>query len=721
MNMVFVCSAPQLLKKARFGRFHKIRAREGPFFFGTQKEQTMKTNAILLIDESEEFRSRLAASLEPRGFSVLQAMNMDGARDHMRTTSVSVAVVDGLLSGRDGLDLVAQLRSDYPDLQIVFVSHRISHLSAHERLAHSLGVALICYKPISAQELSLKICGLMEPAFWRDRPQPGEASKPAAGSWLGGARGPQLEAARREYEQSIPGNFQKIGQSLIDARHAGREWGELEQAHRIAHTLNGTAGSLGFSDVSAVAYAMENVLKEIVRMRRLTSSPPAWPSVGSDGPELEALESLWPGQTKADRERTVVADVLVVDDDPDFLATVAAMGKENLIRVYCAPSGAEALRIAQNHSLDMAIIDVYLLENDDAFDIARSLRSLDGLCELPIAFISADTSLENRIAAAHAGGSLFIKKPLSSADFAAVARRLAPLEIRDRARLLVVDDDPIFCTMVAGMLEGAGMQVQSLQDPKRILEVLTDYRPDLILLDVLMPDVSGFDVCRVMRSTEQWRDIPVIFLTAKTDKEILLQCFKAGGDDYLVKPTLREELLARINVRLERVRMFRERADRDALTGLPTRRPFIDMLRMRIEEGVRFDKPVSLCLIDLDHFKRVNDTYGHLSGDRVLSGFGHLLGSRFRSMDVRGRWGGEEFVVAFYGEDAQTARMIINRVLEEVREMTFTGDHGESFSITFSAGIASFPEAGRCFDEMFRRVDAKLYEAKEKGRNRIEV
>lgn len=681
----------------------------------------MKTNAILLIDSDSVFRGRLAASLEPRGLCVLEAGTVDEARQQLSATRANLAVVDGLLSGREGLDLVAELGSDHPELRIVFISHRISHLKSHERLAHDLGVELICYKPISAEELALKICGLAMAPVSSVSSRIRDAAPAGADISSSPGKGRDLSATRKEYEQRIPEHFQQIGQTLIDARYSDRASGDLEKAHRLAHAVNGTAGSLGFSDISAVAHAMEGVLKEIVRMRRLTSAPPSWPSDEGENEGADPLGRMDPEESRVDRERTVVADVLVVDDDPDFLAAVAAMGKENLIRVYCARGGEEALQVANTQHLDLAIIDVYLLEEDDPFDIARTIRSIEGLSELPIAFISANTSLENRIAAAHAGGSLFIQKPLSSSDFAAVARRLAPLEIRDRPRLLVVDDDPIFCTMIAGMIESAGMQVESLQDSKKILDALTDYRPDLVLLDVLMPDVSGFDVCRVMRSTEQWRDVPVIFLTAKTDKEILLQCFKAGGDDYLVKPTLREELLARINVRLERVRMFRERADRDALTGLPTRRPFIDMLRMRIEEGIRFNKPVSLCLIDLDHFKRVNDTYGHLAGDRVLAGFGHLLGSRFRSMDVRGRWGGEEFVVAFYGEDAPTARMIINRVLEEVGKMTFKGDHAETFGVTFSAGIASFPEDGRSFDELFRRVDAKLYEAKEKGRNRIEI
>lgn len=159
----------------------------------------------------------------------------------------------------------------------------------------------------------------------------------------------------------------------------------------------------------------------------------------------------------------------------------------------------------------------------------------------------------------------------------------------------------------------------------------------------------------------------------------------------------------------------------DPLSGLPNRHLLSDSLNQLMQSCRRRGTSFALALIDLDRFKQVNDTYGHLAGDRVLGGFGRLLASRFRTMDVRGRWGGEEFVLAFYGEDAETARMIIGRVKEEFDRMSFRGDHGETFEVRFSAGISSFPDDGRTFEELFRVVDQRLYAAKEAGRDRIEI
>jgi diguanylate cyclase (GGDEF)-like protein len=527
-------------------------------------------------------------------------------------------------------------------------------------------------------------------------------------------------ALREKYGREIPGLMAEVGKSLV--RVVDQEHREgvvtLQEAHRVSHSLAGTAGTLGFEEVGFVADAMSVALKDLVRTRRVSQSvPPPWPL--ADAEAAAADEAA--GERDRERGRAVIASVLVVDDEPEFLESVRTMGRENLIRVHCARTGAEAQDVAGDHHLDGAIIDVNLAGGEDAFKVARDLRSLSGLADLPVAFISVETSLPNRIAATHAGASLFLGKPLAAAEFVAAVRHLAPLDHERMQRVLVVDDDESFLAYITEVLAAERMKVETLSDPTRILDVVADVRPDLLLLDVVMPQVSGFEVCRVLRSTDQWRDLPILFLTVHGGNDTRIACFDAGGDDYIEKPVIRKELLARINARLDRVRLHRERADRDALTGLPTRRAFVEQFKMRLSEAHRHKRPVSLCLLDLDRFKQVNDTYGHLAGDRVLGGLGRLLASRFRTMDVRGRWGGEEFVLAFFGEDAETARMIIGRVKDELERMKFRGDHGELFEVAFSAGISSFPDDGRTFEELFRVVDQRLYAAKEGGRNRIEI
>jgi diguanylate cyclase (GGDEF)-like protein len=235
----------------------------------------------------------------------------------------------------------------------------------------------------------------------------------------------------------------------------------------------------------------------------------------------------------------------------------------------------------------------------------------------------------------------------------------------------------------------------------------------------MMPGMNGFQVCQMLRGMPRWRDLPIVFITAEVNVEARVKAFTSGGDDYLPKPVVTEELLARVRVRLEKSRLLKERSDKDTITGLLLRRAFVEQVNSMLADAERTENFCSICLLDVDHFKNVNDSYGHMAGDRVLAGFGQLLLRRFRVDDLRGRWGGEEFILAFRREDKQTMRAAINRIQEEFSSMVFESDDGRQFQVAFSGGIASFPDDGLNLYELLTVADARLYEAKHAGRRRV--
>lgn len=664
---------------------------------------------VLLLDDDPAFGARLGALLEARDIVLVTADGPADAAFLADAEKLGFFVVGGPFDAARR-DLVAELARGHADVPLALLIAADGEDEAACALARAFRVNLLLRRPVLAEELAHRIARVLVLSGGED---------PSADPGLEGTEPDTREIAelRKSYAGKIPELFAEVARQLLAAQ-ATADADALQEGRRIAHALTGTAGSLGLTLPSAVAASMEQALRELLAVREIGSHA-ASQDARRDRPAAEA--SLEPGAERpADPEHSITTQILLVDDDPESLASIVEMGRENLIHVHTATSGAGALAVAAAKPIEAAIIEVYLASGENPFEIAQKLRSMAGLEDLPLAFLSADSSIPTRIAAAHAGASQFLDKPVTASAFAAAVRHLTPLETARRPRVLVVDDDPDFLRLIKAFLSGEGMLVETLSDPTRVLDIMHVARPDVILVDVVMPEISGFDVCRVLRSTEQWRELPVLFLTVHSSKSVLRRCYEAGGDDYIEKPVLKQELLARIGVRLDRLRLFRERADRDGLTGLPTRRAFVEQLRIRLSEAGRHKKPLSLCLIDLDHFKQVNDTHGHLAGDRVLAAFGRLLGTRFRSMDIRGRWGGEEFVVGFFGEEPDTARMIIGRVQEEFAAMTFTGDRAEPFQLTFSAGISCCPRDGRTFEELFPVADGKLYESKHRGRNRIE-
>ena len=411
------------------------------------------------------------------------------------------------------------------------------------------------------------------------------------------------------------------------------------------------------------------------------------------------------------------ARVLIVDSDEAVRVHLVQLGREKLLSVVAAATPASALAEAARGPLDAAVIDASF--GPEAVALAHDLRASPGHERLPLAFLSAEDDVDRRIAAAHAGASLFLAKPVDPYAFGAAVEQMLALGRKGKMRVLIVDDDPSFVTCVIEVLEHEGIVVHSAADATRLVELLDAVHPDLVLLDAVLPHVSGWDAIRIIRTAPEHRDVPILFLTGRTDLASRIAAFEAGADDYLGKPLVNEELLARVRVRLDRRLLMRELTERDQLTRCLSRRALLDALTNRLSEARRHSRPFSVAMIDVDRFKRVNDAYGHLVGDHVLMSLGRLLNARFRLEDLRGRWGGEEFVLAFPGEMACTAAAVLSRVLDEFRAIPFRSELGERFYVTFSAGVASFPNDGATSDALIRAADARLYGAKRTGRGNV--
>ena len=292
--------------------------------------------------------------------------------------------------------------------------------------------------------------------------------------------------------------------------------------------------------------------------------------------------------------------------------------------------------------------------------------------------------------------------------------------------VMIVDDSLVVRAVVQAGLEVEGYQVVQAEDGKAALEQCQLRPPDVILLDIIMPGLDGYQVLAQLKADPELSHIPVVFLTARTDMTDVVAGLRAGAHDYLKKPFEPEELLARVGSAIHVKQLQDELRDRnaaldhvsrtDALTGLYNRRHLDEVLTLRHAEARRHQEPLSLLLLDIDHFKHVNDTHGHPTGDMVLREFAHRLNNQLRIGDIAGRWGGEEFLVILPHTELTGAVEVAERIRAAFAATPITAGAAH-ITVTVSGGCCAGP--GDSPEELLHRADTGLYQAKTAGRNQI--
>lgn len=291
-------------------------------------------------------------------------------------------------------------------------------------------------------------------------------------------------------------------------------------------------------------------------------------------------------------------------------------------------------------------------------------------------------------------------------------------------QILIVDDNPLTLERLADYLEEQGYSVHTCMGAAEAKSLLFQTVPDLIILDIILPEEDGYQLCRWIRQEPRLKYIPIIFVTAKTSLDDKLIGLRSGGDDYITKPFALEEIAARIEVILQRMQVFHDLSMRDDLTGAYNRRYFNERIEEEINRATRNNRPFSIAVIDIDFFKKINDTYGHQVGDYILIEMVKFLQARLRKSDFLARLGGEEFVLLLPDTAGSNALALMERLRMLLMETIFpyrdlvTGDFVD-LKITASAGIATFPadaDSGVILQEL---ADKALYEAKSSGRNAV--
>lgn len=335
---------------------------------------------------------------------------------------------------------------------------------------------------------------------------------------------------------------------------------------------------------------------------------------------------------------------------------------------------------------------------------------------LPVVFVADDSDLDIRLACVRAGGTAYFTKPL---DINALVDELDRV-VSDREsrayKVLLVEPDASEARRLEAAMCSAGLDMVTVRRPLQIMAALEDTPPDLIVMEMALPGCSGIELAHAIRQLEAYLGIPIIFIAGPSDSDAQYEGLRVG-EDFLVRPFDERRLAAVAMSRAQRGRGLNSLMTQDGLTGLLTHARFKEQLDLEVARAGRSGQQLVFAMIDIDHFKAVNDRYGHLVGDRVIKTLARLFKDRLRRTDVVGRYGGEEFAVVFPDTDRDAAW----RVLEGIRE-GFSHVHHRSgasrFTVTFSAGVSTYPACADA-EALLRAADVALYEAKRAGRNRL--
>jgi diguanylate cyclase (GGDEF)-like protein len=409
--------------------------------------------------------------------------------------------------------------------------------------------------------------------------------------------------------------------------------------------------------------------------------------------------------------------IYLADDDPVLTDTLASQARHFGYSIQTF-TRLDDLRAALQREIPAAILmDIMFPEGELAgIETVRALQ-MEYNNQLPVFYLSIRDDVSARLQAIRTGGKNYFVKPVDIGALVDALDKVIVAEERQQYRVLIVDDSEVQAKVNAMHLAKAGINAHIITNPFDALRALEEFIPDLLLLDLYMPECTGLELAQVIRQMNAFMSLPIVYLSAETDREKQLAAVGFGGDDFLTKPIKPDHLISAVTSRMERYRQLRALMLRDSLTGLYNHTSIRERLGQEVVRSARNDQSLAMTMIDIDNFKNVNDTYGHATGDRVLKALTHMFTRRLRQSDIIGRYGGEEFVVILPNTDEETAFQVIDE-LREAFSLVRHISEGQEFSVTFSCGVATFPKQ-QTPASLSEAADRALYTAKRQGRHQV--
>jgi diguanylate cyclase (GGDEF)-like protein len=533
--------------------------------------------------------------------------------------------------------------------------------------------------------------------------------------------GAKLKALYVSYSQNLPGKITAI-ENQWQALQTNWNEDALHDFHREIHSLCGSAAIYGYEKVSLAARELEVYLRTMDE-DKMPLTPEAEKEITTAIPKLRAAIAEPSGQAPAipvaepvvKEAPTASKLIYVFENDSEFfkalLKNLAQFGYyfEQLNHVEQLSSASENMDAAA------LIVEIDKMNKSDISQLVKARKNLQ--FTMPLICVSDSGDLTSRLKAIRAGGSAYLNTPIDMIQLSKLLGRAYDTGITESFRILIIDDSASLAEYYSLILQQAGMITHVMTNPMSLMETLASFQADLILMDIYMPECSGLELAGVLRQEPLYTGLPIIFLSTEDDKFKQLAAMSVGGDDFLTKPILPQHLVAAIRGRAKRAGILTSYMTRDSLTQLLNHDTIVQNLESELARALTQKMPLTFVLIDIDNFKSINDTYGHLIGDYVLRKLSELLLTYLAKTNFVGRYGGEEFAIVMPNIDALNAKRTCDELREKFAQLNFKSA-GHEFYVTFSAGIATFPALAGV-ENIIAAADTALYQAKDAGRNQI--
>lgn len=522
---------------------------------------------------------------------------------------------------------------------------------------------------------------------------------------------------RRRFEQGLPERAELMLKYASEP-DAEKFKALLSEAHKLA----GACGTFGHHELGLAARHIEQLVKDIT-FKTTEEQLQAIPLLQKAVIEfrvavLAALKSEKTTEHQIADSKAVARTVWLLLPEgklqQELSSQLAAFGHQ----VLSLSSYQECFEKLQNQLPTVLFSAVRFADGSELFNQSSLLKQLSKQQVRLVVYSELD-KFSLRIKAAQQRADAFFISPLDVPNIITTVTELIDQDSRLAGRVAIVEDDHLLAEHYELVLNAAGIETLIVNTVPNIISELLKFQPDLLLMDLYMPEYSGPEIAGLLRQYRNFKRLPIVFLSSELNKTLQIHALSHGGDDFLTKPIDDVLLVQSVKVRLARSFEIKNLIEKDSLTNLIKHSAIKEAGDLEFERAERLKKPLSIVMLDIDYFKKVNDSYGHATGDVVITALATLLRKRIRKTDRAGRYGGEEFMLVLPDCSGEQARTIIKGILASFSKLKFAYQ-SEYFHCTFSAGVASTSEHGfSSAAELLEAADNALYQAKKAGRNQV--